>query len=108
MLFWEVVEAAILSEFHEEFVEPRPPASPIPFKFLKFVLEHLLRFSIPREDINKRRRHFSKAQVNTMYGDPFVSLFVAVLFGIVFYNLSSIPNGQEHNDIEKNAAHVRK
>ena len=28
-----------------------------------------------------------------MYGDPFVSLVVAVLFAIVFYNRSSIPTG---------------
>lgn len=29
-----------------------------------------------------------------MYGDPFISLVVAVLFAIVFYKHSSIPNGQ--------------
>ena len=38
-----------------------------------------------------------------MYGDPFVSLIVAVLFAIVFYNQSSIPNGQKHCDKGKNA-----
>lgn len=32
-----------------------------------------------------------------MYGDPFVSLVVAVLFAIVFYNRSSIPTGQSYN-----------
>ena len=29
-----------------------------------------------------------------MYGDPFVSLVVAVLFAIVFYNYSSIPKSR--------------
>lgn len=38
-----------------------------------------------------------------MYGDPFVSLVVAILFAIVFYNHSSIPNGQKHYDSRKNA-----
>jgi hypothetical protein len=33
-----------------------------------------------------------------MYGDPFVSLVVAILFAIIFYNQSSIPNGQKHYD----------
>lgn len=31
-----------------------------------------------------------------MYGDPFVSLVVAVLFAVVFYNRSSIPTGQSY------------
>lgn len=33
-------------------------------------------------------------QVKAMYGDPFVSLLVAVVFAIVFYNRSSAPKGE--------------
>jgi hypothetical protein len=32
-----------------------------------------------------------------MYGDPFLSLVVAALFAIVFYNHSSIPNGKSYD-----------
>ena len=32
-----------------------------------------------------------------MYGDPFLSLVIAVVFGIVFYNLSSIPTGKSYD-----------
>jgi len=28
-----------------------------------------------------------------MYGDPFVSLVLAIVFGIVFYRQSSVPSG---------------
>ena len=32
-----------------------------------------------------------------MLGDPFLSLVIAVVFGIVFYNLSSIPTGKGYD-----------
>jgi hypothetical protein len=37
-----------------------------------------------------------------MYGDPFLSLVIAVVFGIVFYNLSSIPNGKSYDSQNMN------
>ena len=43
-----------------------------------------------------------------MYGDPFLSLVVAVLFGIVFYNRSSIPNGQSYDSQNMRDPRVRK
>jgi len=46
--------------------------------------------------------------VKTMYGDPFVSLVVAVLFAIVFYNHSSIPNGQGYDIQNLRDLRVRK
>ena len=36
-------------------------------------------------------------QVKAMYGDPFVSLLVAVVFAIVFYNRSTIPKGESRD-----------
>jgi hypothetical protein len=43
-----------------------------------------------------------------MNGDPFVSLVIAILFGIVFYKYSSIPTGQEHHESKQwNDAHAR-
>jgi len=47
--------------------------------------------------MSKREASCLEAQVKTMYGDPFLSLVVAVLFGIVFYNNSSIPNGKSYD-----------
>jgi hypothetical protein len=60
-----------------------------------------------RRHQERGRRPFSKAQPNTMYGDPFLSLVVAVLFAIVFYNHSSIPNGQSYDSQNMRDPRVR-
>ena len=72
------------------------------------MLEHLLPFSVPQEDISKGEASFPKAQAKTMYGDPFLSLVVAVLFAIVFYNHSSIPNGKSYDSQNMRDPRVRK
>ena len=43
-----------------------------------------------------------------MYGDPFLSLVVAVLFAIVFYSHSSIPKGQSYDSQNMRDPRVRK
>jgi len=43
-----------------------------------------------------------------MQGDPFLSLVIAVIFGIVFYNRSSIPNGQSYHGQNVRDPRVRK
>jgi hypothetical protein len=45
------------------------------------------------KDTQQRQIVFPKRAAKSMYGDPFVSLAVAVLFAIIFYRRSSIPNG---------------
>jgi hypothetical protein len=60
-------------------------------------LEHLLPFKRPARRHKQGEASFSKGQAKTMYGDPFLSLVIAVVFGIVFYNLSSIPTGKSYD-----------
>ena len=43
-----------------------------------------------------------------MQGDPFLSLVMAVLFAVVFYNRSSIPNGQSYHSQNMRDPRVRK
>jgi hypothetical protein len=43
-----------------------------------------------------------------MHSDPFLSLVIAVLFAIVFYNRSSIPTGQSYHDQNMRDPRVRK
>jgi hypothetical protein len=95
-------------DFTKNFVETRTPPLDYPLNS-EVSLEHLLPFKRPaRRHEKKGRRRCSKAQAKTMYGDPFVSLVVAVLFAIVFYNHSSIPNGQSYDSQNMHDPRVRK
>jgi hypothetical protein len=91
-------DATIPSRFHEEFRGNPNLPSRLRAKFSSFVGTRIAVHRRARKHKQRRRRPFPKVQPKTMYGDPFLSLVVAVLFAIVFYNISSIPTGPSYDD----------